>query len=32
MTGTRANLPIVDTTAFRKARREKETTQKEMDL
>ena len=32
MTGTRANLPIVNSTAFRKARRESEATQNEMDL
>lgn len=32
MTGARANLPIIDTTAFRKAKREREGKQGEMDL
>lgn len=32
MTGTRANLPIVDNTAFRKAPREREGKQNELDL
>jgi site-specific DNA-methyltransferase (adenine-specific) len=32
MTGTRPELPIVDSTAFRRARREESVTQSEMDL
>ncbi len=32
MTGARANLPIIDSTAFRKAKRESSTKQSEMDL
>jgi hypothetical protein len=32
MTGARANLPVIDNTAFRKARREDDNQQSEMDV